>query len=96
MTPFMDTCATWTQSDWTLFVKRRVIDCACGTLIGRPSRELANRVVEEEKERVKRQREGLGEKLKELEERLKEMKRVNEEPFPVELMGANGKNGRME
>ena len=56
-------------------------------LIAEPSKEEADMLVKEEKERVEKQKEEIGEeKLKELGEKLKEAMEKNEVPVPVEVL----------
>ncbi|CAO3618389.1 unnamed protein product [Cunninghamella blakesleeana] len=77
----------YTTSDWIDVIKRFYLDAPHITLLGKPSESFADQLMEEEQNRVEKQRERLGEeKLKKLQKKLEDAMAENDTPLPSEVL----------
>lgn len=82
-----DVLQAWTESQWRGFLQKYFIDAPHLTILGVPSKDLAEKTTKAEKARVAAQKEKLGEDgLKELAEKLKKAQEANDIPIPAELL----------
>ncbi|KAK3067099.1 hypothetical protein LTR53_016236, partial [Teratosphaeriaceae sp. CCFEE 6253] len=83
-----DLLLTWTEKQWRDFFCKWLADANHVSVLGVPSKELAKQTADDEKARVKAQRERLGgEGLKKKAEALKEALEENDKPIPETLLG---------
>jgi Zn-dependent M16 (insulinase) family peptidase len=83
----LDVLQSWTDRQWRDFFSKWLADAHHISILGVPSKELSDKVTNDEKARVKAQREKFGEKgLKELEEKLTKAKAENDKPIPDSLL----------
>lgn len=82
-----DIVAKWTEEQWKQLFRRWFIDAHHVSLIGRPSKVMADRLQKDEEARVKQQRKKLGEDgLKRLGSKLDEAKAENDREIPKALL----------
>lgn len=82
-----DTLEKWTDSEWREFISKWMADAHHVSILGKPSLKLAEKLKSEEKERVAKRKEELGEEgLKQLATRLADAKAKNDEPIPAEVL----------
>lgn len=82
-----DELEEWSEQDWRSFIKKWIADAHHISLLGKPSVALADKIKSEEVERIKAQREKLGEAgLEEKANKLEKAKAENDKPIPVEMM----------
>nr|CAG8565114.1 14231_t:CDS:10 [Entrophospora candida] len=75
------------QKNWIELLKKYYLDNPSIILLGKPSAKFAEKLSEDEEERVEKQRKDLGpENLKKLKEKLEEAKRKNDAPVPKEVI----------
>lgn len=83
----LDILQGWTDKQWREFLSKWISDAHHVSILGVPSKELSDKVTNDEKARVQAQREKLGEKgLKELEEKLTQAKAENDKPIPDSVL----------
>lgn len=83
----LDILQGWTDKQWRDFLSQWISDAHHVSILGVPSKELSDKVTNDEKARVQAQRERLGEKgLKELEEKLTQAKAENDKPIPDSVL----------
>lgn len=83
----LDILQGWTDKQWREFLSKWISDAHHVSILGVPSKELSDKVTNDEKARVQAQRERLGEKgLKELEEKLTQAKAENDKPIPDSVL----------
>lgn len=83
----LEDLAGWTDRQWRDFLSKWISDAHHVSILGVPSKELSDKVTNDEKARVQAQREKFGEKgLKELEEKLKQAKAENDKPIPDSVL----------
>ncbi|KAM0721705.1 hypothetical protein Q7P37_002630 [Cladosporium fusiforme] len=83
----LDILQGWTDKQWRDFLSKWISDAHHVSILGIPSKELSDKVTNDEKARVQAQREKLGEKgLKELEEKLTNAKTENDKPIPDSVL----------
>ena len=81
------TLETWTEQDWREFFTKWFSDANHVSILGTPSKKLSQRLKDEEKARVKKQQEQLGEEgIKKLAEKLEAAKAFNDREIPAELL----------
>eukprot|EP00026_Physarum_polycephalum_P001754 Phypoly_transcript_01756.p1 GENE.Phypoly_transcript_01756~~Phypoly_transcript_01756.p1 ORF type:complete len:1003 (+),score=143.28 Phypoly_transcript_01756:138-3011(+) len=74
------------KSFWLNILKKYVLDPPCACVLGRPSAELAEKMANDEKQRIEKQRAELGEEaMKTLEKKLENAMSKNNIPAPNEL-----------
>ncbi|TKA67992.1 hypothetical protein B0A55_08620 [Friedmanniomyces simplex] len=82
-----DMLLKWTEKEWRDFFSKWLADAKHVSVLGVPSKELSEKTSSEEKERVKAQRERLGEAgLKKKAEALKHALEENDKPIPESLL----------
>lgn len=83
----LDVLLGWSDRQWRDFLSKWFSDAHHVSILGVPSKELSDKVTNDEKARVEAQRERLGEKgLKELEEKLDKAKAENDKPIPDSVL----------
>ncbi|KAL1588263.1 hypothetical protein WHR41_02773 [Cladosporium halotolerans] len=83
----LDDLLKWTDRQWRDFLSKWMSDAHHVSILGVPSKELSDKITNDEKARVQAQREKLGEKgLKELEEKLAQAKAENDKPIPDSVL----------
>ncbi|CDS09692.1 hypothetical protein LRAMOSA02369 [Lichtheimia ramosa] len=84
---YLNILAGYDKSDWLKVLKRWYLDPAHVTLYGKPSAEFAEQLSEEEKKRIEKQRNDLGEeKLKELQSKLDDAMAMNDVTLPNDIL----------
>ena len=82
-----DILETWTDQQWREFLKKWISDANHVSILGKPSRAMAEKLEADEIARIAAQKEKLGpEGLKKLAEKLKEAKNKNNAPIPKEIL----------
>lgn len=83
----LDVLEGWSDQQWRDYLSTWFANAHHVSILGVPSRELSKKLKSDEKERVKAQKEKLGEKgLKELAEKLEQAKAENDKPIPDEVL----------
>ena len=83
----LDILQGWTDRQWRDFLSKWLSDAHHVSILGVPSKDLSDKVTNDEKARVEAQRKRLGEKgLKELEEKLAAAKAENDKPIPDSVL----------
>ncbi|KAF2480705.1 Metalloenzyme, LuxS/M16 peptidase-like protein [Neohortaea acidophila] len=83
----LDALEKWSESDWRGFFKKYLVDAHHISVLGEPSKELSERITADEKERVQKQKERLGEEgLEKLGEKLKKAQAENDKPIPDSVL----------
>jgi len=83
-----DVLLCWSEKQWRDFFTKWLADAGHVSVLGVPSKELAKKTTDDEKARVKAQREKLGEEgLKQKAEALKQAQEENDRPIPESLLG---------
>ncbi|KAG0191477.1 hypothetical protein DFQ28_011725 [Apophysomyces sp. BC1034] len=84
---YLDQLSKYTKSDWLDVLKRWYIESPHLIVLGKPSADLAEQLIKEERERVEKQRVDLGEKkLAELQQQLEEAMAANDVSLPNEVL----------
>lgn len=82
-----DVLEGWKDEQWRAFLRKWMVDAPHVTVLGKPSRELAEKMKVEESNRVAQRKENLGAGgLEKLAKRLEEAKAKNDEPIPAEVI----------
>lgn len=82
-----DLLETWTNAQWRKFLGKWISDAPHVTVLGRPSAALSSRLKDDERARVKAQKERLGgEGLAELQKKLAQAKAENDREVPREIL----------
>jgi Zn-dependent M16 (insulinase) family peptidase len=82
-----DILETWTDQQWREFLKKWISDANHVSILGKPSKAMAEKLEADEIARVAAQKEKLGpEGLKKLAEKLEEAKNKNNAPIPKEIL----------
>ncbi|KAF3903377.1 hypothetical protein ABW20_dc0105620 [Dactylellina cionopaga] len=82
-----DDLEKWSEDDWKNYIKKWLVDNPHISIIGKPSAALSDKIKLDEKTRIEKQIEKLGEAgLKELEEKLEKAKKDNNPEIPVEVL----------
>ena len=82
-----DVLRTWKSEDWVRLLKQYYIDPHRVVLVGKPSAAMAKRLEGEEKARIAKQKEVLGEEgLKKAEAELEAAKKEHDRPIPTEIL----------
>ena len=83
----LDALEKWNNGQWRDFFSKWLADANHVSVLGVPSKELSEKITNEEKARVKAQQERLGEEgLKEKAEKLKEAQADNDKPIPDSVL----------
>ncbi|KAL9112460.1 MAG: hypothetical protein Q9227_003302 [Pyrenula ochraceoflavens] len=83
-----DKLSEWKEIEWRDFIKKWLSDAPHVSILGAPSADLSEKLKTEEKARIEKQKERLGEEgLKERESALEKAKTENDRPIPSELLG---------
>ncbi|KAL7748791.1 hypothetical protein RI367_005704 [Sorochytrium milnesiophthora] len=84
---FLEEQLTYTKEQWVSLVKESLLDTPAVTCIGQPSAAMAERLAADEKARIKKQQETLGEaKLAKLGEKLDKAMEENNRPIPQHII----------
>lgn len=82
-----DIVETWTEKQWTEYLKKWISDAYHVSILGKPSKAMADKLKADEIARVAAQKERLGpEGLEKLARKLEETKAKNDAPIPTELL----------
>ncbi|KAF2842635.1 putative zinc metalloprotease [Patellaria atrata CBS 101060] len=82
-----DMVQTWTDNQWREFLSYWLADAKHVSILGTPSKKLSRKLKEDEKARVKEQKERLGEEgLKRLAKKLEEARAENDKEIPREIL----------
>ncbi|EPS43054.1 hypothetical protein H072_2916 [Dactylellina haptotyla CBS 200.50] len=77
----------WTEEEWRSYIKKWLVDNPHVSVIGKPSAKLAEKIKNDEKDRVQKQIESLGEEgLKKLAEKLEQAKKDNDPEIPIDVL----------
>ena len=83
----LDELETWTEKQWQAFFSKWIVDAKNISVLGKPSKELSDKITADETARVEAQKKKLGEDgLKKLAEKLKEAQDENDKPIPDSLL----------
>jgi Zn-dependent M16 (insulinase) family peptidase len=82
-----DVLETWTDKKWREFLKKWISDANHVSILGKPSKEMAEKLKADELARVAAQKEKFGpEGLKKLAEKLEDAKTKNNAPIPKDIL----------
>lgn len=82
-----DVLRTWTSEDWVRLLKQYYVNPHRVVLVGKPSAAMAKRLEDEEKARIAKQKEALGEAgLKKAEAELEAAKKEHDTSIPTEIL----------
>lgn len=83
----LDEVERWSDEQWREFMSKWIADAHHVSILGVPSKKLADKISADEKARVKSQQDRLGEEgLKKLAEKLKQAQEENDAPIPESLL----------
>ncbi|KXJ93323.1 Metalloenzyme, LuxS/M16 peptidase-like protein [Microdochium bolleyi] len=83
-----DILETWNDEQWRAFLRKWMADAHHVSILGKPSKKLAEKQKSEEEDRIAKRKAELGEEgLKKLQHDLDEAKKQNEIEIPAELLG---------
>ncbi|CAG8730614.1 14895_t:CDS:10, partial [Racocetra persica] len=84
---YYDQLANFSEKQWIEYLKKYHIDNPYIALLGCPSAKFAEKLLNDELQRIEKQRETLGpEKLKELEKKLENANKTNNQPIPHKII----------
>jgi Zn-dependent M16 (insulinase) family peptidase len=84
-----DTLDKWTEEEWRAYLNKWMVDAHHVSILGKPSKALADKIKADEVARVKAQQEELGEEgLKKLAQKLKDAQDENDKPIPEEIIAS--------
>jgi Zn-dependent M16 (insulinase) family peptidase len=82
-----DVIESWTERQWKDYLKKWIVDAEHVSILGKPSKAMAQKLEADEKARVAAQKEKLGpEGLEKLAKRLEDAKTKNNAPIPDEIL----------